>query len=51
MTKFMNKSYFELDLFNESVDSGHKTGLKDLFTNQTDPVLDFSSLIKDSHSS
>lgn len=33
---------FILHLFNELVDPDHKSGLKDLFINQTDPVLKFS---------
>ncbi len=39
----MNKLlFFELDLFNESVDPVHRISLNDLLINQTDLILKFT---------
>ncbi len=42
---FRMNNYFEPDLYNESINPVHKTGLNDLFLNVTGLVLEFSSVL------
>ncbi len=42
MFDFRMNTYFEPDLYNESINPVHKTGLNDLFLNVTGLVLEFS---------
>lgn len=44
MSNFYMTHYFEPILYNESVDAVHKTVLNALFKNQTDLILELSSL-------